>query len=555
MGGVSRSVKFIYGSRTDVEYGYVGGTFTYFVKDRLTNIQTYLSNSSLPVRDYRLTYEPTQSVSTARSRLATLEECDSDGVCLQGKLTFVWTNGTQSFADSSAPHSNGSDQFADFNGDGRTDIIQFVNGSAYVALSNGSGFSALALWGSGLGTAYKPQIGDFNGDGLSDIAVLSPSAATVWISTGSNFNSGVVWANVAAPVSVGDFDGDGRSDIVERYVTSVPRLRIWLSSGTAFQQQPDSNCGDGSIREVHDFNGDGRDDIITYATTSTYFMVCRYVGTSFTAISWQKFGTYPLQFADINGDGKTDVVYFTGNVYAAKSTGSDFTAVSNLGVSSNGTERLADFNGDGKADLYQFSGGNNGVSYVALSTGSKFGAFAAWGGAGPTVVTTTTADFTGDGRADVYQTAGSYVWYRVTTGNPPDLLSTISADYGFANIAASQISYAPLTDASVYTRDSYATYPVKNVQDAKYVVSYYTTNNGIGGLNLTKYSYFGKKEHQYGRGELGFSRIAITAPDNSVTTTDYIQEFPYIRNATQFQYVRQRCVRQYGYELDRRYGV
>ncbi len=96
---------------------------------------------------------------------------------------------------------------------------------------------------------------------------------------------------------------------------------------------------------------------------------------------WTNFDAYPRCMGDVNGDGKADVVGF-GNkgVYVSLSTGSAFGPatqwISNYGVLAGKwtaydayPRGVADVNGDGKADVVGF--GNKGV-YVSLLTAAAF---------------------------------------------------------------------------------------------------------------------------------------------------------------------------------------
>jgi hypothetical protein len=102
------------------------------------------------------------------------------------------------------------------------------------------------------------------------------------------------------------------------------------------------------------------------------------------AQSWQPV-RHPRFFADVNADNRDDIVGFADDgVWVALSTGAgfqdparwttDFGAQS--GWAADTHERtLADLNADGRADIVGF--GNEGT-YIALSTGSAFGATVRW---------------------------------------------------------------------------------------------------------------------------------------------------------------------------------
>jgi hypothetical protein len=149
---------------------------------------------------------------------------------------------------------------------------------------------------------------------------------------------------------------------------------------------------------------------------------------------WTSNDAYPRTLADVNGDGLADIVGFgEQGTYVALATGGGQFGGLNLASRLFGASdaaggwnsqdhyprHLADINGDGRADLVGF--GDQGV-YTALGQNdgtfgpadlvlSKFGAAAASGGwtsndLYPRVV----ADITGDGTADIVGFGQDHVW-------------------------------------------------------------------------------------------------------------------------------------------------
>ena len=283
---------------------------------------------------------------------------------------------------------------ADFNGDGRDDVVTFTHdplADVYVALSNGSGF---------VGTSTK----------WHDFFALSGET----------------------PLT-GDFNGDGRDDIVTFTHGSLADVHVALSTGSAFAgatKWHDWFSLDGEVPAVGDVNGDGRDDIITFTRNNLADVyVALSTGSGFAASAkWHEFfgvaGESP-GVADVNGDGRDDIVTFThgslADVYVALSTGSGFGASAKWHDSfapGLADPRLADVNGDGRADVVQFS--REGVVHVGLSTGSSFGAPRKWHdffapqGEFPYV-----GDYNGDGRGDIVtftKLPGADTYVALSTG-------------------------------------------------------------------------------------------------------------------------------------------
>jgi len=138
-----------------------------------------------------------------------------------------------------------------------------------------------------------------------------------------------------------------------------------------------------------DINGDGKADIIGFGNSGVYTSLSLGNG-SFTSpkLTVHNYGYYkgdwrtdkhPRMMADVNGDGCADIVGFgNGGVYTSLSKGNGhFTppklVVQNYGYIEGGwrmnmhPRMMADINGDGKADIIGF--GNSGV-YTSLSLGN-----------------------------------------------------------------------------------------------------------------------------------------------------------------------------------------
>jgi hypothetical protein len=203
-------------------------------------------------------------------------------------------------------------------------------------------------------------------------------------------------------------------------------------------------------RTLADINGDGMADIVGFgsagvsvalATGSGRFGSPSLVLAAFgkAAGGWSSQDAYPREMADINGDGKADIVGFgSAGVYVSLATGGGSFAggsfeLAAFGANAGGwssqdlyTRHLSDVNGDGMADIVGF--GSAGV-YVALATGGghfgpgafKLSAFGsgAGGWTSDNVFPRELADVNGDGMADIigFGSAGVYVALAAGGGN------------------------------------------------------------------------------------------------------------------------------------------
>lgn len=86
-----------------------------------------------------------------------------------------------------------------------------------------------------------------------------------------------------------------------------------------------------------------------------------------------------IQYVDVSGDGKADALYFdtlrSGGVWVSLSTGSGFTIPQmwlQHGESTPNQIQYADVNGDGKADALYFDTLRSGDVWVSFSSGSSF---------------------------------------------------------------------------------------------------------------------------------------------------------------------------------------
>jgi FG-GAP-like repeat len=232
----------------------------------------------------------------------------------QGTDLVIWPgNGNPNFPTSPITISTpgpatvdfGDIQVADIDGDGHPDLI--ASGVIFFGLGNFQ-FSPVQI------PLGAPQaIGDFNGDGKLDLAgaaqTLLNQGNRQFKSVASNLNM-QVWP-LTTPV-IADFNGDGILDVAWVQSDSPSTIDIAYGRGDgSFYLQGLMTGGQyaGGIA-VGDFNGDGRPDLLTGLMFAQQLALYTNDGQGGFELSYFASGadTNTLACADVNHDGKTDVV-------------------------------------------------------------------------------------------------------------------------------------------------------------------------------------------------------------------------------------------------------
>ena len=313
---------------------------------------------------------------------------------------------------------------ADVNGDGKPDLIvsnlcevsgcSSLVGAVGVLLGNGDGtFQAPVAYNSGGYYAYSVAVADVNGDDKPDIVVANcgpvgvgacqtePAVVGVLLGNGDGtFQAALPYGSGgygAYSVAVGDVNGDGKLDLVVGNLTSSSTgpeggVAVLLGNGDGtFQAAVPYDSGGEAAESVAlaDVNGDGKLDILVAN-------ICASPTACGTAQSSQ--GGVGVLLGNGDGTFRPVVTYDSGG-YAADSLA------------------VADVNGDGKPDLLVFNidnanGENSTSGSVGVLLGNGDGTFQAavtyiTGGPGGNVGSVTVADVNGDGKLDLVATNGN----------------------------------------------------------------------------------------------------------------------------------------------------
>jgi hypothetical protein len=238
---------------------------------------------------------------------------------------------------------------ADVNGDGFADVVGFGFSGVLVAFgaANGS-FSTASVVVSNFGQTagwtndnqFHRELADVNGDGRADIIGFGAAGTLVSLANANgtfanpatgiaNFGTAQGWTTQNGFArTVADVNGDGKADLVG-FGTAGTLVALGNGNGT-FQtaQTGVANFGvnqgwanDNSFhRELADVNGDGRDDIVGFGTAGTLVALSNGNGTFGTAQlvlndfgvnqGWANNDAFPRIVTDVNGDDIADIVGF-----------------------------------------------------------------------------------------------------------------------------------------------------------------------------------------------------------------------------------------------------
>jgi hypothetical protein len=207
-------------------------------------------------------------------------------------------------------------------------------------------FAPPVTYSTGNGFAVTVTSADLNGDGILDLAVLNlcvyqqsvgcvgVGSVSVLLGNGDGtFHSATTYGSGGDPYSrsyslaIADVNGDGKPDIV---VTNSPlpgtqgyvgTVAVLLGNGDGTFQAAVSYSSGGSYASslaIADINGDGKPDIVLANNYCFYLCVDGFVGVmlgngdgTFQAAVSYYVGEYPVSaviLADVNGDGKLDLL-------------------------------------------------------------------------------------------------------------------------------------------------------------------------------------------------------------------------------------------------------
>jgi hypothetical protein len=283
----------------------------------------------------------------------------------------------------------------DFNGDGIPDLVttgaNINNGKGSLWLGNGDGTFQSPLTFPVGGGAGGMTVADFNGDGKADLAIANFYSGNVSVLLGNG--NGTLQAAVnsragsfPASVAAADLNGDGILDLAVPNTSGAKSVSVLLGKGDGTFQVPRKSMASTkpTFTAIGDFNGDGIPDLAvtnqgpfrSNKPRKVSILLGKGDGTYLSPVNYKVAG-YPawLAVADLNGDGKLDVVVAGGtsrksSILWGHGDGTFRVATQHFGSGANwvGT---ADFDGDGNLDIAMVSA----TGVVSIVPGNGAGGF------------------------------------------------------------------------------------------------------------------------------------------------------------------------------------
>jgi RHS repeat-associated protein len=412
----------------------------------------------------------------------------------------------------------------DFDGDKRTDYM-YVSKS--VNMCSAGPYAGYPIYTNHVFVSFP-------GKGLINLPIMNSDPAY-----SSSYDYAMASNMMTKDIYVLDFDGDGKSDIMYtngsfNYVytleqTSTGKYYFKLIESGGYPTEAYH-----TVMGVGDFNGDGKDDILTKSKVADLWEIGFSTG------------------GGVQGFDGVEFKFQTGAEFQSDCSWSGGSAVSDLLF-------IGDFNGDGKSDILHershcgtdynakidynvyylrgFDGGITNIGNFETRTLYDFQSYTNF--ARPSNHTDRLfTDVDGDGRREIsFRTLGDYTQYMQTVyfkkGGRPNLLQKVTDGYN----RTTEFNYQPLTagtgSGSFYTKGTGSTYPLTNGQYPIYVVTSMQSPDGIGGNNITNYSYENMLLHRAGRGLLGFEKVISTNLNANLRTestnginTDFYAMYP-----------------------------
>jgi hypothetical protein len=277
----------------------------------------------------------------------------------------------------------------DFNNDERLDLVSVSSYNVRILFGDGAGGFLVSsnVYGAGYPSVFYPRavaVGDFNSDRKADLAIVYsldyPGCLVTFGRGNGSFDPPTKYtlANDPRDLRVGDLNGDGRPDLaIALRQGNSNTFCILTNKGDGTFGSPQYYLGrsgdDHPSLELGDFNGDRRLDVAVLEAAVSRFSNSVAIWLNNGRAGFDLADRYLLGFspaaivaADLNGDGKTDLLVRGGDLLIPPYGGPSARVLLGQGDGSfvvgaafsvpapgiyPGTLGVGDFNGDGTPDL------------------------------------------------------------------------------------------------------------------------------------------------------------------------------------------------------------
>lgn len=489
-------------------------------------------------KEYRMGY--TQSTSTRRSLLSSVQECASSSVCLPAVAMGYQSVGAVAFSAGDVAAAGNNVLVVDSNGKGKQEVIANdpykIFNLSWVFTGAGTG-----------GVLFNPTANssvitfDIDGDSKTDFQISFPkkdsySYCSYKKLAGSQTTQASCDNSQYGAACFADLNGDGVSEelyyglsglglhspsyltVKEALSNSTANRVLYLGSDLHNVSADDAINKLARCRAI-DLDGDARAEIIVADKVLSY---------SNNQLQTHEPNLSTMMLGDFNGDGKTDAITQQWAAASLSYGNGKFDSLS-LGpqvpmpIGNHQYKPITctgDFNGDGRTDFVTVPFG---VVHIMLSNGNGFTDVIV-----PNIAVSLGSihcgDFNGDGLTDLYVGNENRYYYN-TLPSAVDALVNVNNGLGYSH----QVEYKPITDDSVYTKYANAVRPQVDLQTPIQVVSRTQSGNNTQGWNNTSYRYEGLKADLHRRGTLGFAKVTSTNETTLINVaTVYRQDYPYI---------------------------